>query len=90
MSVKKSSSKTKALFFDPKYLIFIISFMATLNLACNSDSIHEEAAMWVILYYVPENLKIALSIHMNAKHRLASIVAIVRNKQRWPREQLRS
>lgn len=51
-------------FFDPKDSFSNIGLLATLELACDTNRIHEGAALWVLPYYVCETLANALNCGM--------------------------
>lgn len=71
----------KATFFDQKNSISIVGFMATLKLACNSNKIHEGAAMRVFPHFVQDSLAIILDSRMCAENWIATPVAFVQNEQ---------
>lgn len=48
----KVKSQMKAHFFDPKGLIPITEFVAAFKISCDSNRIHEDAAMWVLSHDV--------------------------------------
>lgn len=75
--VKNVKSQTEAHLFSPSNPIANISFKATLKLACNTNYIHESAAIWVFLL-VKNALKSTLNIRLLAGTDTASAAALVR------------
>lgn len=88
--VKKIKSQMKAHFFDPKDPIFIIGFLATFELTCDTNKIHEGAAMWVLPHFVKETIANALNSRMCAEDRTAPLVATVRHDKIRHQKLLRS
>lgn len=80
----------RAYFSDPKGPIFIIGFPATFNLACDTNKIHEEAAICVLTRYVKETLANALNSRRCAEDRSAPLAASKRNIESRPQKLLRS
>lgn len=77
-------------FFNPKDPILVIACLATLKLACDTNYIHETAAMWLLTHFVLEMLIIVLNRRIYAKNRLATLVALVHNQKPRFRQLLRS
>lgn len=88
--VKKAMSQMKAYFSDPKDPIFVIVILATFKFVCNSNKIHERAALLVLPHYVQGSLANKLISCMCAENWLVTLPASVRNKQHKPRKLLRS
>lgn len=75
----KVESQMKAHFFDKKGRIFIIEFLATLELACNTNRIHERVEIWILLHHVNETLVKALKSRMCDTNNSSTIATSVRN-----------
>lgn len=75
--------------FNPKNLIYIIEFLATFKMACNTNDIFEGVAMWVLPHFVHKRLGKTFNSCMCAENRLASLAASVRNQKRFSRKLLR-
>lgn len=54
----------KAHFFDPINPISIIGFVATFNLACDTNAIYESAAIWLLPFFVKNILATTLNSRM--------------------------
>lgn len=78
MLMNKVESQTKAQFFDPGDPIFIIGFLPTFKLPCNTNHIHEEAAMWVLPFIVYNALATKLNSRMSAVTHIAPVFASVK------------
>lgn len=61
--VNKLESQAKGHFFDLNSLISIIGFLATYKLACDTNNMHEEAAIWV----QPSFYKTAFATTLNSR-----------------------
>lgn len=74
---RKVKSQVKAHFFNPTDPISIIAFPFTLKLACDTNRIHEVAAMWVLSLSVKNALATTLNSRMSAVTHIAFVVALV-------------
>lgn len=81
--VKKVKSQMKAPFFNLKEPIFIIGFLTTFKLACNTDNIRDGAAMRLVPHYVNETLANELNSRMCATDKSSPITSSVRNVENW-------
>lgn len=79
-----------AYFFDTKDSISIIGFLATFNLACNTNLVHKGAEMWVLPHYLNETLANAFNSHMCTDDKSTPITASFRSNGVISRELLRS
>lgn len=79
--VRKAKYSLKALCFDPKDPISIIGFLTAFEHACDTEKIHEEVAMWVLLQYVKKTLANTLNCRMWADDCLSPFAAPMRNDQ---------
>lgn len=77
-------------YLDFKESIFIISFLATFKLACNTNRTQEGAAMWVLPHYLHETIANALKSRMCSEHRTNQIIASVCNRDTRSHKLLRS
>lgn len=59
--VKKVASQMKEHYFDPSDPISIVGFLATFKLVCDTNCVHKEAAMEVLLLSVKNALASALN-----------------------------
>lgn len=73
-----------------KSLIFIIGFMTTFRLACDTNYIHKEAVIWVLPHFVHENLANVLNSCMCADDKPTPFVALKRSQEPRSRKLLRS
>lgn len=80
----------RAHFFDQKYAISIIEFLATFKLANNASRFQEGAAMCVLTHYVNETPSNKLNGRMRATDEFSPIAALVRNGDKWSRKHLQS
>lgn len=77
--VMKIESKMKAQLVHPNEFMSVVGFMATFKLSCNTNQIHEEAAMWALLHFVIWTHTNALNSRMNAMDKFPFIVVPVHN-----------
>lgn len=77
-------------FVDPRDPISIVGFLATFKIPCDTNKIHERAAMWVLRHFVKETLANVLNSHMCAEERSVLIAASVQNKEVRPLKLLQS
>lgn len=80
----------KTHFSNPKSTNFVIRFLATFELGCDSNKIYEEAAMWALPLEMKDDYANALNGSSCSKHRLALIATFVQNEQRLYYKLLRS
>lgn len=71
----KFESLVEAHFFDPSDPISITCFLAKFKVACDTNRIHEEAAMWVLLFFYNNKLATALNSRKPRATHSASVVA---------------
>lgn len=64
--------------FDPRNLISIIGFLATFKLTCDVTSIHEGAAMEVLLFFIKNSLSATLYSCMTAAAHITLAVTSVK------------
>lgn len=88
--VKKFKWQMKEYFFDPKYPICINGFLATFQLAFDTNRIQEGAAMWLLPDYVNETVANELNNLICATDKHSFIAASVRNVDIQSRKLLRS
>lgn len=80
----------KAHFFDTSNPITIIGFLGRLKLACDTNKIHERAAVEALPYYVKHSLANGLHSYMCAEGRSALLSVSVREDKTCPRTLLQS
>lgn len=73
--VKKVKSQLKALFSNVSDPISNMGFLTTFKLPCNSNRIHEKAAMWSVLFLEQNGLATILNSYMSAATHIALVVA---------------
>lgn len=69
--------QTKVHFFDPQDPISTFTFFVTFKLACDTNKIHESAAMWVLKRFVNETIASALNSRMGTEDQTAWLTATV-------------
>lgn len=63
--------------FDPRDSISTIRFLATFNLACNTNNIRENAAMWALPFFVKNAIKMTCNCSMSVDAHKTPAVALV-------------
>lgn len=69
--------------FNPSDIISIIGLLATIKLACATDSIYESVAMWLLLYFVKNVIETTLKSHMSAAAHITQLSPRLAPLNRW-------
>lgn len=80
----------EAHFIDPLELVWIIGFLTTIKLPCETNIIYKWVAMRVLPNYAKEVHENALNSRIWGKDQLSPIAASICNKKRKPSNLLRS
>jgi len=57
----------KANFFDATDLISILSFLGNFKAACDSNDVHEGAAMWILPHFMKKPASVAVTSRLRLK-----------------------
>lgn len=77
----KVNSQMKAYSLDPSDPISIIGFLSTFLLACDTNSLHESAAMWILPFFVKNALATIVNSRMSAADSINLVVASVNSTE---------
>lgn len=77
-------------FSSPKGPVYIVEFLASVNLACNKNQIYKGAAMSFLLHFVRETFVNAINSRMYTEDMTILSVASVRSQEPKPWELLRT